>query len=63
MLTSEPYFVLAAPKSTGTEYFNPNWLSPYLAEDLTPENVQATLVELTAITLREAILGLPAMPA
>ncbi len=63
ILTSEPYFVLTAPKSTGTEYFNPNWLTAFLADDHAAENVQATLVELTAITLNEAIRGLPAMPA
>ena len=63
MLTSEPYFVLSAPKSTGTEYFNPNWLSPFLRDDYAAEDVQATLVELTAVTLAEAIRGLPAMPA
>jgi len=62
MLTSEPYFVLIAPKSTGTEYFNPNWLAPFLRDDYAAEDVQATLVELTAITLDEAIRGLPALP-
>jgi anhydro-N-acetylmuramic acid kinase len=63
ILTSEPYFVLTAPKSTGTEYFNPNWLAAFLDEGQAAENVQATLVELTAITLTEAIRGLPAIPA
>lgn len=63
MLTGEPYFVLTAPKSTGTEYFNPNWLAAFLHDDYKAEDVQATLVELTVITLAEAIRGLPAMPA
>ena len=63
ILTSEPYFVLTAPKSTGTEYFNPNWLAAFLDDDQAAENVQATLVELTAITLTEAIRGLPSIPA
>ena len=63
ILTSEPYFVLTAPKSTGTGYFNPNWLTPFLSDDYAAEDVQATLVELTAITLGEAIRGLPALPA
>jgi anhydro-N-acetylmuramic acid kinase len=63
ILTSEPYFVLSAPKSTGTEYFNPNWLTAFLDDDQAAEDVQATLVELTAITLTEAIRGLPAIPA
>ncbi len=63
MLTAEPYFVLSAPKSTGTEYFNPNWLTPFLSNDHNPRDVQATLAELTAVTLAEAIRGLPSMPA
>ena len=63
MLTSEPYFVLSAPKSTGTEYFNPNWLLPFLEQGQAAEDVQATLVELTAVTLIEAISGLPQAPA
>jgi len=62
MLTGEPYFVLSAPKSTGTEYFNPNWLASFISEDQAAEDVQATLVELTAITLAEAIRGLPQAP-
>ena len=63
MLTAEPYFVLSAPKSTGTEYFNPNWLSPFLQSKYAAEDVQATLTELTAVTLAEAVRGLPALPA
>lgn len=63
MLTGEPYFVLSAPKSTGTEYFNPNWLLPFLDDSQAAEDVQATLVELTAVTLAEAIGDLPQAPA
>ena len=63
MLTGEPYFVLSAPKSTGTEYFNPNWLASFVDDKHAAEDVQATLVELTAITLAEAIGGLPQAPA
>ena len=63
MLTGEPYFVLSAPKSTGTEYFNPNWLIPFLKDDYAAQDVQATLVELTAITIAEAIRDLPVLPA
>lgn len=63
MLTAEPYFVMTAPKSTGTEYFNPNWLAPFLQPQYAAEDVQATLTELTAVTLAEAIRGLPALPA
>ena len=63
MLGDEPYFVTPAPKSTGTEYFNQNWLEPYLREDYEPRDVQATLVELTVITLAEAIRQIPQSPA
>lgn len=56
-LMADPYFVLAPPKSTGREYFNRHWLektvgnvSRYPAADL-----QATLSELTAQTICDAI--------
>lgn len=47
---SDPYFALSAPKSTGREYFNWEWLSKHLQnhEDILPEDVQRTLLELTA---------------
>ena len=35
-LLSDPYFSLSAPKSTGREYFNREWLSRYL-EQITAE--------------------------
>lgn len=52
MLT-EPYLDRAPPKSTGRDLFNPEWLSAKLqshagAQSLHPEDVQATLLELTA---------------
>jgi anhydro-N-acetylmuramic acid kinase len=45
----EPYFALAAPKSTGRDLFNPVWLSQHLAsfQDAKPQDVQRTLLELT----------------
>lgn len=58
LLTSDSYFLEPAPKSTGTEYFNLEWLdqrSAGLIEQLPPEDVQATLLELTAVTVCEAI--------
>lgn len=51
-LLIEPYFALSAPKSTGRDLFNPDWLQARLAlhSDMMPADVQATLTELTAST-------------
>ena len=55
MLT-DPYFLAAPPKSTGREYFNPDWLSRYTAQSGTSTNdIQTTLCELTAQTIATAI--------
>jgi anhydro-N-acetylmuramic acid kinase len=54
-LRGDAYFELAPPKSTGRERFNMAWLEPHLSSDATPEDVQATLVELTAGTIVDAI--------
>ncbi|MCY9847474.1 anhydro-N-acetylmuramic acid kinase [Pectobacterium jejuense] len=57
MLT-DPYFALRAPKSTGREYFNLGWLERMLAglPPIAPQDVQATLVELTAVSIAEQVL-------
>lgn len=48
-LLQDRYFTQDAPKSTGPEYFNLAWLDTYCVEySLTPEDIQATLVELNA---------------
>jgi anhydro-N-acetylmuramic acid kinase len=64
MMNGEPYFQHAAPKSTGTEYFNPSWLMAFLDETtkkaLSPVDIQATLVELTVTTISAALQALPA---
>ena len=51
-LLSEPYFALPAPKSTGRDLFNADWLTTKLDgfETLSPVDVQASLTELTAST-------------
>ena len=55
LMLSDPYFHRLGPKSTGREYFNPNWLAHKLAqisgEPLRNEDIQATLLELTAYTI------------
>jgi len=58
MLT-DPFFRLDAPKSTGREYFNLNWLNQLLSPcSISPADVQATLVALTALSVSEAIKAL-----
>ena len=50
-LLEDPYFGLAPPKSTGTDYFNRAWLDQCLRavpETPAPANVQATLAALYA---------------
>ncbi|MGE0876713.1 MAG: anhydro-N-acetylmuramic acid kinase [Burkholderiales bacterium] len=54
-LLAEPYFSAAPPKSTGRELFNEGWLMRHLAGTEPPADVQATLVALSARTIREAL--------
>ncbi len=57
-MLGDPYFALAAPKSTGREYFNSAWLDAKLAgaqSGIDSADVQATLCELTAATIAQAI--------
>lgn len=48
----------ACAKSTGREYFNYGWLERQLARfpGLAPQDVQATLTELTAVSISEQVL-------
>ncbi|HTH60247.1 MAG TPA: anhydro-N-acetylmuramic acid kinase [Paraburkholderia sp.] len=56
-LLDEPYFAQQPPKSTGRDLFNAAWLDARLQdfETLPPEDVQATLVALTAVTVARDI--------
>ncbi len=54
-LLRHPYFHLPAPKSAGREQFNLAWLDSLLQGNETPQDVQATLLQLTAITIADAI--------
>ena len=60
-LRADPYFARPGPKSTGTEYFNLAWLErtldrlPPAGGRPGPADVQATLAELTAATVAEAV--------
>lgn len=58
LLLSDPYFKLAPPKSSGRDYFNLEWLHSRLDSlnrELAPENIQATLLQLTILTIADAI--------
>lgn len=57
-MLSEPWFALPAPKSTGREYFNYGWLQRHLARypGVSPQDVQTTLTELTAVTISEQVM-------
>lgn len=55
-LLQDPYFTAQPPKSTGREYFNLEWLARHgHADSHSPQDVQATLCELTARTLADAV--------
>ena len=56
-LMGDPYFSQAPPKSTGRDVFNLEWLAnrwPSVTE-LSPQDVQATLLELTVVSIADAI--------
>jgi anhydro-N-acetylmuramic acid kinase len=55
-LLAEPYFARRPPKSTGRETFSDEWLERSLAgRKLSTAQVQATLAELTAATIADAV--------
>ena len=55
-LLADPYFALPPPKSTGREHFHLAWLESYQhAASLAPADVQATLLELSARSIADAI--------
>ncbi|MBS0569386.1 MAG: anhydro-N-acetylmuramic acid kinase [Proteobacteria bacterium] len=55
-LLADPYFAAPPPKSTGREVFHLGWLGQHLGADPpSPQDVQATLVELTARSVAAAV--------
>jgi anhydro-N-acetylmuramic acid kinase len=55
-LLDDPWFALPPPKSTGREQFHLRWLESRLdAAEPSPADVQATLLELSAITIADAL--------
>jgi len=54
-LCAEPYFSLPPPKSSGRDLFNMDWLNSKLRGDERPEDVQASLLELTCLAIAKSI--------
>lgn len=56
-LLDEPFFAQAPPKSTGRDLFNGPWLERRLGrfQNVQPQDVQATLTELTARSCAQAV--------
>ena len=56
-LLGDPFFQTHGPKSTGRELFNLAWLDQHLQHlpPFAPVDVQATLLELTAVSITEAL--------
>ena len=57
VLLQDPFFQTKGPKSTGREVFNLAWLKHHLLSlpSIYPQNVQATLLELTASTIAQSL--------
>lgn len=61
LMLSDRYFSAAIPKSTGRDDFHLNWLEGYLTQlpahlpPQLPENVQASLVELSAVSIAKQL--------
>ena len=56
-MMSDTYFEQPYPKSTGREKFNKAWLQSYLiGKTHNPEDVQRTLLELTALSISNEVL-------
>ena len=54
-LLADDFFTASPPKSCGRDEFNSDWLERRLAGDERAEDVQATLLELTAVSASAAI--------
>jgi anhydro-N-acetylmuramic acid kinase len=54
-LLADPFLSLPPPKSTGREKYNIPWLETQLHDQLTAQDIQATLCEQTAATIASAV--------
>ena len=60
-MMSDEYFTRKYPKSTGPDYFNLDWIEKCLlslSNEISPEDVQATLLQVTILSLIESINSL-----
>lgn len=55
-LSKDPFFSLPPPKSSGRDSFNLAWIESHLRGNKRPEDVQRTLLELTASSIAEALI-------
>ena len=53
---ADPYFAQDPPKSTGRDLFNLGWLDARLPGGARPEDVQATLLSLTATAIARDVI-------
>ena len=62
-LLDERYFYVEPPKSSGKELFNLDWLEQnaieYQLETMNSQDVQRTLLELTAVTISKSVKNTP----
>jgi anhydro-N-acetylmuramic acid kinase len=54
-MLAEAFFAAAPPKSSGRDLFNTNWLSNKLRGDERAEDVQATLLELSCVSIAQSV--------
>jgi anhydro-N-acetylmuramic acid kinase len=54
-MLAEPFFALLPPKSSGRDLFNTAWLNSKLQGNEAAADVQMTLLELTGVTIAQAI--------
>jgi anhydro-N-acetylmuramic acid kinase len=54
-LLAHPFFAQQPPKSTGRDTFHLEWLQKHLSPDMVAEDVQATLLELSARAIADAV--------
>lgn len=61
-LLEDAYFSKNTPKSIGKEYFSLPWLAHYLSSSDSIEDVQATLLQLTVVSIYNNLRNLPLFP-
>ena len=54
-MLAEPYFAACPPKSCGRDLFNAAWLEKFSLGQAAPQDVQATLAELSARSIADAV--------